>query len=142
MDHQEMTLNEISASLKNGNTITSSDLLTDADVEELRLLLSLPSSEIQARSKAGMKDPVMAGRYRLLCNAGFLDGAAVCSGDTIVFGCNPTAAWAVAKHDRLKEIEADAAKERKRQRRIDRFFSILIGFGGVILGWVLASIHF
>lgn len=140
LDRQERALREIASYLRNGNSISSVDLLTEADIEELRILISLPDHELQERVKEQSKNPIMAGRYRLLSDAGLLDGLALMNGDTVIHGCNPKASWAVAKRDRSKEIDALIEKERRRQRRSDRVFSIVTLFIGTILGIIASNI--
>ncbi len=140
LDRQERALREIASYLRNGNSISSVDLLTEADVEELRILISLPDHELHERVKEQLKNPIMAGRYRLLSDVGLLDGLALMDGSTAIYACNPKAFWAVAKHDRLKEMEALIEKERRRQRRNDRVFSIVTLFLGAILGIIASNI--
>lgn len=132
-------LNRIDDGLRDRASIQAADFLTDEDIEELRALLSLPWSESALRLRGAQGDPVRAGRIRLLVEHGFLDGIATQDGGTTVSGCSPKAAWAVARHDRLKQREAEEAEERKRQRKIDRALSVAIAIGSALFGWLLAQ---
>lgn len=136
---EKFHLEMIELGLRERAAVQAADFLTDGDIEELRRLLSAPEREVPSLAREAMGDPERAGRLRLLVDYGFLDGLPLQDGTTAVSRCNPKAAWAVARHDRIREREREEREERARQRRIDRGISIATAIGGTVLGWLLAK---
>lgn len=136
---EKFHLEMIELGLRERAAVQAADFLTDGDIEELRWLLSAPEREVPSLVREAMGDPERAGRLRLLVDYGFLDGLPLQDGTTAVSRCNPKAAWAVARHDRLRQREKEEAEERKRQRKIDRTLSVVIAIGSALFGWLLAQ---
>ena len=136
---EKFHLEMIELGLRERAAVQAADFLTDGDIEELRRFLSAPEREVPSLAKGAMGDPERAGRMRLLVDYGFLAGLPLQDGTTAVSRCNPKAAWAVARHDRIREREREEREERARQRRIDRRLSVAIAIGSALFGWLLAQ---
>ena len=133
IDKVEVKTDKLEGVIADTAAIQAVDLLTKEEIDLLRGITSLSHQELQQLVKEANADPVRKGMLSQLSDLGFVYGFKVASGDIV--GCEPTpkAAWAISRHDRRIEIEAEREKKERQQRRFDRYATL----GGIALGWLL-----
>ncbi len=110
----------------------SVDLLTESEVEELRKLVTL-GAESNDYTSERLKDEAAQGMYMQLSDLGFIQCVFTFDGNVHYLGHTPKANWAIARHDKLAEIERMRKAEAERVRDEDRRHSR----NNVIIGWFL-----
>lgn len=118
--------------VSDASAIQSVDLLTDTEIDELRQLINL-GDESREYASERVQDEAVKGMYLQLSDLGFIGCLTVDDGNVIYLGHSPKASWAVTRHDRLAEIEAQRKAEAERVRDEDRRHSR----NNVIIGWFL-----
>lgn len=117
------------------------DLLTDEEIDELRILTS--GTEIEfARAGAVKNDEYYQGMYLQFEEIGLIECVLYLGGNFAYYGHSPKAEWAIRHHDRKAE-EAKARQEAEERRHAETLrssrWNILLGWGLGILTAVLTA---
>lgn len=115
----EKSLKDMQVSMANASAIQAVDLLTDDEVDELRILVEL-GSEAGQRVAELSADDRMFGMYAQLSDSGFIHCMRILGGGLICHGVDPKASWAIARHDYTKKLEADRKALEEQHRKEDR----------------------
>lgn len=130
LDSIASSVDRLGTSISDSSAIQAVDLLTDAEIDELRELIRLgDAGGGYAASRLG--DEAVAGMYLQLSQLGFVECAREFGGGLVYLGHSQKANWAVARHDLLEEErkrqKAEAERARKEDRKHDRI-NMLIGW--------------
>lgn len=123
------------AGIQKPSDINSIDLLTDEEIEELRILTSGTDAEF-ARAREVEGDELHQGMYLQFQELGLIECVKYLGGNFAYFGHSPKAEWAVRHHDR-KAVEAKARQEAEERRHRETLRS---SRWNIVLGWVLGLI--
>ena len=132
-DDVRKSVDKLGKRISDSAAMQSVDLLTESEVEELRNLVSL-GAESNDYASERLKDDAIQGMYLQLSDLGFIQCLFAFDGDVHYLGHTPKANWAIARHDKLAEIEKQKKAEDEARRKSDRKhqrIDMLIGFVGI-----------
>ena len=142
-DRVRKSVDALGKRVSDASAMQSVDLLTDEEVDELRKLVSLGDGANKYVS-ARLEDEAVQGMYLQLSDLGFIHCFRDFSGGILYTGYDPKANWAIARHDKLAEIEKQKKMEAETLRKSDRKhqrIDMLIGFvGGIVAALVISYI--
>lgn len=125
----------MSASIVDSNAMLAVDLLTDAEIAELRELIRL-GADASDYGIERARNPALRGMYMQLSDIGFLHCPVAWGGQLIRVHVDPKAHWAVARH------EQRAAEERRRVEAEERRHreTLRNSRWNLLLGWALGLV--
>ncbi|GJC75248.1 hypothetical protein [Adlercreutzia equolifaciens] len=135
-------LDDVTRAIKNaGENVAKSsvpqsvDLLTDDEIEELRILVSGHEAEF-ARFEEIKDIERYKGMYLQFSDLGLVTCVQYSGGNVVYYGHHPKAEWAVAHHDR-KAAEARARAEAEERRHRETLRS---SQRNIVIGWALGLV--
>lgn len=131
-DEIRRSIDNLGKRVSESSAMQSVDLLTDDEIDELRKLVSLGDGA-KGYAASRLESEAVQGMYLQLSDLGFIHCFRDFDGDILYVDYDPKANWAIARHDKLAELEARRKEEVNRIRDEDRKHSR----NNVIIGWFL-----
>ena len=140
-DEIRKSVDKLGELVSNSAAIQSVDLLMSDEIDELRRLVEL-GDNAKEYTKSRLENESARGMYMQLSDLGFIYCFRDFSGNVFYAGHDPKANWAIARHDKLAELEKQRKAEAEALRKSDRkrqLIDLLIGFVGGIVSALLVA---
>ena len=132
-DKLRKSLEGIGKGVRDSSAFSAADLLTSAEIEELRLLVDAGDSANEVAGKRLESGESVRGMYLQLSDIGFMHCYKMLDGGIVFVTIDPKAAWAVERHDLRERERAEARAEVERRRSEDAKRQLIY----LVIGWVV-----